>query len=620
VARAPLRLTSSNKEYQVPQSATSAVTLQPGTILAKRYRIEEVIGSGGYACVYRATDMDFGYERAIKEVLDNDPGVRKQFRFEAELLINTQIPNIPHGYAIIEDRGRLFLIMEFVRGKDLEELLNDGLVHKGRPLDEASVLRWMIDICGALQELHTLRVPIIHRDIKPANIKITPENRPVLIDFGLAKLQRTGNPTMTAAQGVSPGFAPPEQYMAKGRTDGRTDLYGLGATMYACLTGKDPAEAPARLLAQTGAGHGGAALVPPRRLNPRISDLTDKIIIRALELSPMHRQQSARQMRDELRAALAALEGAQDAGGTSKRRAVNAPDDSDKRPMAARPEAGIEPPSAKQPPVSPAPRAAKSPVIAPDQRGKPAAMAPAQQRGAKQPPQEQRGGLGQYAPPPPAAQMGRPLPLPQAPVNQQTGKQGALLQFPNQMQGNLALDGQRSVAPPKGVAAPQTKVMPALTGMSPVVKAPAGPRPWINLGGDRISAFGKFILTLSIIETLWGGAVLSLGILAIARQGSPVPLLEYGIVWLTIAIIVSLFGGQALSRPIHRQGAWRNLRRGLQGTLFVLITLAAHFVAAWGVVIFNAAPASQSYMIAAFILFGFLILLLGVLSVINILK
>ena len=90
----------------MPQPATSTATLQPGTILAKRYRIEEVIGSGGYACVYRAIDMDFGYERAIKEVLDTDPGVRKQFRFEAELLINTQLPNIPHGYAVVEDRGR----------------------------------------------------------------------------------------------------------------------------------------------------------------------------------------------------------------------------------------------------------------------------------------------------------------------------------------------------------------------------------------------------------------------------------------------------------------------------------------------------------------------------------
>ena len=592
----------------MPQSATSTATLQPGTILAKRYRIEEVIGSGGYACVYRATDMDFGYERAVKEVLDTDPGVRKQFRFEAELLINTQLPNIPHGYAVVEDRGRMFLVMEFVRGKDLEELLNDSLVHKGRPLDEASVLRWMIDICGALQELHTLRVPIIHRDIKPANIKITPESRPVLIDFGLAKLQRTGNPTMTAAQGVSPGFAPPEQYMAKGRTDGRTDLYGLGATMYACLTGKDPAEAPARLLAQTGAGTGGAALVPARRLNPRISEATDKIVTRALELSPMHRQQGARQMRDELRSALATLEGAPDTGGTSKRRAAGSSEDSAKRPVAARQAQTMEQPSVKQPAAGQGQRAAKG-------GGKGATAAP------------QRGGAQVFTPPPPA-QMGRPLPLPQTPMNQPNGKQGAAAypkQAPNQVRGNLALQEPPRAAPSqKGAPAPATKVMPAMptaaTALTPAVKAPAGPRPVINFGGPKISSFGKLILSLSAIETLWGAAVLSLGILAIARQGEQVPLMEYGIVWLAIAVLVSLVGGQALSRPVQRQGAWNNLRRGFQGTLFVLIALAAHAVAVWGVILFNAAGTSQTYMIAAFILFGFLTFLLGVLSIVNMLK
>jgi serine/threonine protein kinase len=593
----------------VPQPATSTATLQPGTILAKRYRIEDVIGSGGYACVYRAIDMDFGYERAVKEVLDNDPGVRKQFKFEAELLINTQIPNIPRGYTVLEDRGRMFLVMEFVRGKDLEELLNDSLVHKGRSLDEASVLRWMIDICGALQELHTLKVPIIHRDIKPANIKITPENRPVLIDFGLAKLQRTGNPTMTAAQGVSPGFAPPEQYMAKGRTDGRTDLYGLGATMYACLTGKDPAEAPARLLAQTGAGHGGAALVPARRLNPRISEATDKIITRALELSPMHRQQSARQMRDELRAALAALEGAPEPGASAGRRRTASPagvsEDSAKRPVAARPAQVVDQPSVKQPATPAGQRAAKGGA-----KGgvKGSAAGPA----------------AQVFTPPPPPQAPRPMPLP--PVNQQAGKQSAAPypgQAPNQLRGNLALQEPPRAAPSqKGGAAPVTKVMPVapMTALAPVAKTPAGPRAWVNLGGPAISGFGKVILSLSAIETLWGAAVLSLAILAIARQGNQVPLMEYGIVWLAIAVLVSLFGGQALSRPIQRQGAWNNLRRGFQGTLFVLIALAAHAVAIWGVILFNASGTSQTYMISAFILFGFLTFLLGVLSVVNMLK
>lgn len=255
----------------------SQATLQPGAMLAKRYRIEQLIGSGGYANVYRGADVTLGFDRAIKEVVDSDPGVRDQFRLEAELLINSVHPNIPHGYHILEENGRLYLVMDYVKGPDLEELLNESLTKRQRPLDEERVLEWAMAICGALDEMHSRRVPVIHRDIKPANIKITPGGEPILIDFGLAKLHSRNGPTMTAAQGVSPGFAPPEQYMAKGRTDARTDMYGLGATLYACLTGKDPPEAPGRLLAQTGAGGTqGMHLLPLRKLNPRVSDATER--------------------------------------------------------------------------------------------------------------------------------------------------------------------------------------------------------------------------------------------------------------------------------------------------------------------------------------------------------
>ena len=221
------------------------------------------------------------------------------------------------------------------------------------------MLRWMIDICGALQELHTLRVPIIHRDIKPANIKITPENRPVLIDFGLAKLQRTGNPTMTAAQGVSPGFAPPEQYMAKGRTDGRTDLYGLGATMYACLTGKDPAEAPARLLAQTGAGTwwGCAGARAPVESTHQRGDRQDHHArAGALADAP-----TAGRAADARRVALCSGRSGRRARCRRHRQASRrrASEDSAKRPVAARQAQTMEQPSVKQPAAGQGQRAAK---------------------------------------------------------------------------------------------------------------------------------------------------------------------------------------------------------------------------------------------------------------------
>ena len=292
----------------MPQQAPHE-TLAPGTTLdGGRYRILEVIGTGGYASVYKAVDLQYGYERAIKEVIAPDEGVAKQFRLEADVLVNIQSPNVPRGYNVFTNGRRIYFVMDFVQGKDLEELLNDSLVQRRRALDEAQTLQWMIEIADALTQLHSMPTPIIHRDIKPANIKITPQGHPVLIDFGLAKLQEQSKQTQTAAQGVSPGFAPPEQYMAKGRTDARTDVYGLGATLYACLTGKDPAEAPARLLAQTGVNH-GAPLDPPRKLNPHLSTRTEQVILKALELAPGKRQQTARDLRDDLRQALAVLQG-----------------------------------------------------------------------------------------------------------------------------------------------------------------------------------------------------------------------------------------------------------------------------------------------------------------------
>jgi predicted Ser/Thr protein kinase len=295
-------------------------SLASRTLLAKRYRVLEPIGSGGYASVYRAQDERTGQECAVKEVIDSDNAVREQFRLEGDLLIRAPHDNIPQGYEWFEERGRMYLVMEYIRGKDLEEWLNDSLVSQGRALDEAQVLRWMIQICNALIAMHNQPVPIIHRDIKPANIKITPDGRPVLIDFGLAKRQRAGNPTMTAAQGVSPGFAPPEQYMAKGKTDARTDIYALGATLYACLTGQDPPDAPARLLAQTGArGNGGAMLQSVRKRNPRISEATDRLVTKALELSPLQRQQTARTFQTELKQALMALTGATTASSAAVR-------------------------------------------------------------------------------------------------------------------------------------------------------------------------------------------------------------------------------------------------------------------------------------------------------------
>ena len=157
-----------------PQNARVQL-LAPDTVLNQRYRIERHIGSGGYANVYRAIDLHVHRECAIKEVFDVDRGVRKQFEVEALLLVTSELPNIPRGFKLFEEKGKLYLVMEFVRGRDLEDLLNESLVQQRRPLNEAQVLAWAIEVCGALMEMHSRKPPVIHRDIKPANIKIRPD-------------------------------------------------------------------------------------------------------------------------------------------------------------------------------------------------------------------------------------------------------------------------------------------------------------------------------------------------------------------------------------------------------------------------------------------------------------
>jgi serine/threonine protein kinase len=273
--------------------------LAPGTILMDRYLIQGYINGGGFGHIYKALDNALGYRRAIKEAFYHDPQTRQQFHLEAEFLINVRHPNLVAGYAVFEQDGRLYLVMDYVDGHTLEEIAIDHIRRSGRPLSEAHILDWVLPVCGALQALHSSPKPVIHRDVKPANVKVTRQGTPVLIDLGLAKLFAPGTTTLGAALAFTPGYAPPEQYQANGTTDGRTDIYGMGASLFYLLTGYQPTEAPARL--------GSLAVPPLRQLNPAISPLTEAAVIKAMELLPDLRQQSALELERDLRAARNAL-------------------------------------------------------------------------------------------------------------------------------------------------------------------------------------------------------------------------------------------------------------------------------------------------------------------------
>ena len=258
------------------------MALAAGHILRGRYRIVKPVGQGGFGAVYRAWDLSLKQPVAIKE--NNAGDVESQHRFEREatLLAGLRHPSLPVviDHFILPDQGQ-YLVMDFIEGKSLGDLLDE----RGGPLGEAEALPWIHQVADALTYLHTSSPPIIHRDIKPDNIIIAPNGRAVLVDFGISKLFRPGQRTTVGAQAVTPGFSPPEQY-GRGQTDARSDVYALGATLYALLTGGMPPEAP-------DLSSGADALRPPRQVNPAISETTSGAVMAAMALMMERRLPSA---------------------------------------------------------------------------------------------------------------------------------------------------------------------------------------------------------------------------------------------------------------------------------------------------------------------------------------
>ncbi len=245
-----------------------------------RYRVDGLLGQGGMGAVYRGWDTSLGVPVAIKENLAMTPEAKKQFEREAWVLARLSHPNLPRvtDHFFVQGQGQ-YLVMDYVEGEDLQSMLN-----RLATLPEPQVLDWAAQICDALAYLHRQPTPIIHRDIKPANIKIRPDGRAVLVDFGIAKLYDAHMATTIGAQAVTPGYSPPEQY-GGGSTDVRSDIYALGATLYHLLTGKKPAESVQRMIQ--------ASMMPePRQINRQISPVVSSAIRKATEVATDRRFQN----------------------------------------------------------------------------------------------------------------------------------------------------------------------------------------------------------------------------------------------------------------------------------------------------------------------------------------
>ena len=242
--------------------------------------------------VYRAEDLRLeGRVCAVKEVCpdpDATPGAlaqaREQFRREAVTLARLDHPNLPKVSNTFSEGERGYLVMDFVAGPDLRQLVEESR-RDGQFLDTRIVLQWADQLCAALSYLHSRNPPVLHRDIKPANIKLTPDGLIKLVDFGLVKLLAVDDAkTITVVQGRGTvAYTPLEQYGGdSGHTDARSDLYSLGATLYHLLTNQPPADAKQRFLEPD-------ALVPPRAINSRVSPAVERAIQLAISMHPDQR-------------------------------------------------------------------------------------------------------------------------------------------------------------------------------------------------------------------------------------------------------------------------------------------------------------------------------------------
>lgn len=275
---------------------------QTKEIIKDRYQIREIIGQGGMGCVYLADDLRLTgrlcalkavfYERNLpKDVISQ---TRDQFKREATVLARLDHPNLPKVSDFFSDEERDYLVMDYVPGKDLRELMLESK-KKGVYLSEREVLNWASQISDGLIYLHEQTPIILHRDIKPSNIKLTPNGIIKLVDFGLVKILVSGEKTITVVHGHGSAFYTPlEQYGGDtGHTDPRSDVYSLGATLYHLLTNKAPKEARERFLEQT-------SEMAMKEFNKNISPRTEKAIGLAMKVHPDERIQSVKEFRDAL--------------------------------------------------------------------------------------------------------------------------------------------------------------------------------------------------------------------------------------------------------------------------------------------------------------------------------
>lgn len=277
--------------------------LAPDTVLQNRYLILRQLGEGGMGTIYQARDQRLGSVVVLKKTLGTKAYMLRAFEHEARLLANLRHARLPLVMDYFTEDDGHFLVMQFIPGKDLEELLQERQASGVGPFAPDEVIRWADQLLEALEYLHWHEPPIVHRDIKPQNLKRTPEGDVVLLDFGLAK-GAAGDMAQVnkSLRGYTRAYASLEQIQGTG-TDPRSDLYSLAATLYHLLTSESPPDAVTRATALVNGQPD--PLRPANELNPRVSQPIAAVLHSAMAGNLNERPASATAMRQALQEAVA---------------------------------------------------------------------------------------------------------------------------------------------------------------------------------------------------------------------------------------------------------------------------------------------------------------------------
>jgi serine/threonine protein kinase, bacterial len=259
--------------------------LNIGDKIENRYTVVKILGKGGMSLVYLVNDSRLDNRWVLKEfsIGETNPmekqALEEHFITEAKICAKLSHPGIPKVIDYFVEGEKHYLVEEYVEGETLLSLIQK------KKLKRENIIPLAVQLCSVLEYIHAKN--IIYRDLKPDNIMVKQDGSVKLIDFGIARLYKTGKEKDTIIIGT-PGFAAPEQY-GTAQTDSRTDIYGLGALMHHMVTGIDPRDKP-------------FTFDPPSKLGIKISTYLEGIIMKSLALRPEERYKTVKELRETLEA------------------------------------------------------------------------------------------------------------------------------------------------------------------------------------------------------------------------------------------------------------------------------------------------------------------------------